>query len=109
MGTLRSIDKIAEGLYICGIDGLLDNPAERLQEVLDIRNILNVAQEDLYNEVDKCGEPLRQKLQPFECKILGAADQDDQDLAQHFETIVQCIQAGIDAGGIAVHCAGTSQ
>lgn len=67
-------------------------------EQLGIRYVLNMAQASLYEEI-------RDELEPFSIKIIGAADHREQDVSVYFSEIADFIKRGREAGGVVVHCA----
>jgi predicted protein tyrosine phosphatase len=96
------IDRVDEGLFISGVEGL--KKIDRLHS-LGIKRILNVATSDLYTKhVCDDGETLMQNLQPFEPKIIGLQDYEGVNLGAHFEEMADFIEAGRNAGGVIVHC-----
>jgi len=102
----NSINKIQEGLYICGVAAL--SPAARLKQ-LGIHCVLNAAEVELYRtswREDTNGEPsLEKQLEDFDVKIIGAQDHEACNLSYHFADIADFIEAGIAKGGVVVHCA----
>lgn len=93
----QTINKIDEGLFICGVQALNDD--KKLEE-LGIRCILNVAGEDLYRSYS-----VTSVIKQFEVKIIGADDHMEYNLSKHFDEIVEFIEAGRKKGGVVVHCA----
>jgi len=94
----NSIDKIAPGFYICGVDALRD--VERLKE-LGITHILNAASMELYAAREGLGR--LEKL--FTVKALECRDSEDCNLSVHFRDLADFIEKGRQEGGVVVHCA----
>jgi len=92
----NSINKIDEGLFICGVDALRDY--DRLRR-LGIKCVLNAAQNQLYRD------GLSGITDDFEVLIIGAEDCTECNLSVHFEEIADFIEAGRQKGGVVVHCA----
>lgn len=92
----NSIDKIADGFYICGVDALSD--IDRLRS-LGITHILNAAYLDLYRDSQL------QLPNLFTVKSLECEDSELCNLSVHFEDLAEFIQQGRQAGGVVVHCA----
>jgi predicted protein tyrosine phosphatase len=95
------IDRIDEGLFICGVEAL--KKVDRLHN-LGIKRILNVATSDLYTSHMCDGKTLIEQLRPFEPKIIGVQDHEGVNLSVHFEKMADFIEAGRNAGGVVVHC-----
>ena len=105
MGAGKSVHKIDEGFFICGVDALRD---VKYLKKLGIQCILNAAQDQLYKHAapPKPDElPLTNLPKNFEVKIIGADDSPDCNLSLHFQEIADFIEAGRKAGGVVVHCA----
>lgn len=102
----NSIDKIDDGLFICGADALF--PYDRLHQ-LGIKCILNAAQKQLYLDHRRImsgdSVTLEDIEQHFDVKIIGAEDAENCNLSLHFSEIADFIQAGRAKGGVVVHCA----
>jgi predicted protein tyrosine phosphatase len=88
-------------LFICGVEPLKN--VDRLHS-LGIKRILNVATSDLYTSHTCDGETLMEHLRPFEPKIIGVQDYEGVNLSVYFEEMADFIEAGRNAGGVAVHC-----
>jgi len=100
----NSLDKVDEGLYICGLEGLSD--AERLK-TLGITHILNAASIQLYSSrtfKDSQGA-LSDLPNLFVVKALECEDAEDCNLSVHFKDLADFIDVGRQAGGVVVHCA----
>lgn len=96
----NTIDKVDDGLYICGVIALDD--FGRL-DALGIKCILNAASMDLYKHLKhNSGEEL---VRRYEVKALEAMDSEDCNLSVHFEEAADFIERGIRKGGVVVHCA----
>lgn len=93
----NTINKVDEGLFICGVGALEDT--DQL-EALGIKYILNAANMSLYNS------QLRTRLTTcFEVKCLEAADSAGYNLSKHFDEIADFVEEGRNRGGVVVHCA----
>lgn len=103
----NTIDKVDEGLYICGADALGD--FERLDR-LGIKCILNAASVDLYRNCVR-GEGsagsgrLMQLLERYEVKALECQDNEQCNLSVHFDDLAEFVEEGRRKGGVAIHCA----
>mmetsp|Transcript_38846 Transcript_38846/g.89873 ORF Transcript_38846/g.89873 Transcript_38846/m.89873 type:complete len:288 (+) Transcript_38846:46-909(+) len=104
MGAGKSIHKIDEGFYICGVDALRDHA---YLNKLGIKAILNAAQLNLYqmSAMGKGEDSLEDLEKKFDVKIIGADDVEDCNLSVHFQEIADFIEAGRKKGGVVVHCA----
>ncbi|CAJ1413405.1 unnamed protein product [Effrenium voratum] len=106
MGAGKSIHRIDEGFYICGVDALHD---DKYLHQLGIKCILNAAQDRLYSLQPHHGRQegieLAKLPELFEVKIVGADDCEDCNLSMHFQDIADFIEAGRAKGGVVVHCA----
>eukprot|EP00931_Biecheleriopsis_adriatica_P069594 TRINITY_DN43418_c0_g1_i1.p1 TRINITY_DN43418_c0_g1~~TRINITY_DN43418_c0_g1_i1.p1 ORF type:complete len:204 (-),score=30.33 TRINITY_DN43418_c0_g1_i1:31-642(-) len=112
MSYAREVSKIDDGLFLCGAHGLVDS-SHLL--ALNVKHILNVAGEDLYQkrlcEYDHTMSDddgitlLADRLSAFEIKVMGADDVESEDLSPLFVEMADSIDAGRKAGGIVVHCA----
>jgi len=104
MGAGKSIHKIDEGFFICGVDALRDH---KYLHQLGIKAILNAAQKNLYEmtAMGKGEDDLRQLEKKFEVKIIGADDIEDCNISVHFQEITDFIEAGRKKGGVVIHCA----
>mmetsp|Transcript_74014 Transcript_74014/g.130759 ORF Transcript_74014/g.130759 Transcript_74014/m.130759 type:complete len:286 (+) Transcript_74014:42-899(+) len=102
MGNSKSICKIDEGLFICGVGALGD--FDRLRS-FGIKCILNAARDDLYRISGVGATDLTALPDHFEVKIIGADDVDDCNLSVHFFEIADFIEYGRRKGGVVVHCA----
>lgn len=98
----NTINKIDEGLYICGVNAL--NDFDRLRR-LGITCILNAAETELYQHCPSSGGELENIQQNFEVKVIGADDAPQFNLSVYFAEIADFIEAGIKKGGVVVHCA----
>lgn len=102
----NSIDRVADGLYICGAQALQDTG--RLQN-LGIKRILNTASLDLYRSALSLARPdssgMMQLTELFEVKVLNCDDREDCDLSVHFEDLAEFVEEGRRMGGVVVHCA----
>lgn len=94
----NTINKVDEGLFICGVSALED--VDQLER-LGIKSILNAASMSLYSD------RLRTKLTAagFDVKCLEAADSAGYNLSEHFGEVVDFIDEGRKRGGVVVHCA----
>jgi len=98
LGMGNSIDKVDEGLYICGVEALAD--FDRLDS-LGIKCILNAASVDLYR-----GKFTEMQLRErYEVKALECQDSEDCNLSVHFDEVADFVEQGRRRGGVAVHCA----
>lgn len=101
----NSIDKVDEGLYICGADALGD--FDRLDR-LGIKCILNAASVDLYRSCASStgeGKRLMQLLERYEVKALECQDNEGCNLSVHFDAVADFVEEGRRKGGVVVHCA----
>jgi len=95
----NSLDRIDQGLYICGLDALKD--VDRLKK-LGISHILNAASLELYN---RPGDSLSQLPKLFTVKALECQDSEDCNLSVHFQDVADFVEEGRAKGGVVVHCA----
>eukprot|EP00913_Durusdinium_trenchii_P011595 g10889.t1 len=107
MGAGKSVHRIDEGFFICGVDALSD---VKYLKTLGIQCILNAAQEDLYKHAPGPRRGAAANLmvelpQNFDVRIIGAEDSSDCNLSLHFQEIADFIEAGRAKGGVVVHCA----
>lgn len=93
----NSLNKVDEGLFICGVEGLED--MDRLDR-LGIKCVLNAASMELYKM-----QSIEHLSTRFEVEALEAADSEECNLSLHFDKVIDFIEAGRQKGGVVVHCA----
>lgn len=99
----NGINKIDEGLFICGASDLSDF---ELLRRLGITCVLNAAKRDVYTSIElTAGKTLTAIEREFEVKVVGADDSNDCNISVHFQDIADFIEAGRSKGGVVVHCA----
>jgi len=99
----KSIHKIDEGLFICGVAAL--QPSSRLRQV-GICSILNAAQAELYSMGYGClHDDFEDLPKYFDVRIIGAQDAETCNLSEHFAEIADFMEVGRAKGGVVVHCA----